>query len=238
LQNKAIEPLYECKPDLEILKELARKMGLGDYFEKSAEQLIELLLSSGYPAEAGITLERLKKGPVQAQLSNVPPFFTPSGRMEFYCEKLVELGQELPCYLEPLESARKPLAQRYPLIFMTTHTRFRTHSTLANVGWLRDLEPEPMLEMNPVDAEARSIRDGDVVCAFNDRGRLKLKAKIHQGISPGVVNVTQGWWPEHFLEGNHQNLTHSVINPAQELIYEPNSALYDVLAEVEKVRRD
>jgi len=238
LQNKVIEPLYECKPDQEILKELARKMGLGDHFEKSAEQVIELLLSSGYPVEAGITLERLKEGPVQAQPSNVPTFFTPSGRMEFYCEKLVELGQELPCYLEPLESARKPLAQRYPLTFLTTHTRYRTHSTLTNVSWLTELDPEPVLEINPVDAKARGIQDGDVVCAFNDRGKIKLKAKVHQGISPGVVNVTQGWWPKHFLEGNHQDLTHSAINPAQELVYEPNSALYDVLVEVEKVRRD
>jgi len=239
LQHKAIEPLYECKPDTQIVRELARKMGLGDYFENSAEQLIEILLSSGYPAEMGITLEKLKQGPVKApRRPDFPGFLTPSGRMEFYCEKLLGLGQELPCYLEPLESARKPLGQRYPLTFMTTHTRFRTHSTLANVGWLRDVEPEPLLEINLVDAEVRSIQDGDIVCAFNDRGRLKLKAKVHKGIKPGTVNVTQGWWPEHFLEGNHQNLTHSVINPAQQLIYEPNSALYDVLVEVEKVRRD
>jgi len=238
LQNKAIEPLYDCKPDPEILKELARKMGLGDYFEKSAEEFIELLLSSGYPAEAGITLEKLKQGPVAAERSNVPAFLTPSGRMEFYCESLLEVGQELPCYLEPLESARTPLAQRYPLTFLSTHTRYRTHSTFANVTWLTDLDPEPVLEINPVDAEARGTKDGDLVCAFNDRGRMRLKAKVHQGIRPGTVNANQGWWPEHFLEGSHQDLTHGVINPAQELVYEPNSALYDVLVEVEKVREE
>ncbi len=239
LQHKAIEPLYECKPDTQIVRELAGKMGLGDYFEKSDEQLIETLLSSGYPAEMGITLEKLKQGPVKAPpRPNFPSFLTQSGRMEFYCERLLEMGQELPCYLEPLESARKPLGQKYPLVFLTTHTRFRTHSTLANVGWLSELEPEPYLEMNPVDAEARDIQDGDTVRVFNDRGRMKLKAKAHEGIKPGTVNVTQGWWPEHFLEGSHQELTHSVINRAQEMIYEPNSAYYDVLVEVEKVRED
>ncbi|MBL7210068.1 MAG: molybdopterin-dependent oxidoreductase, partial [Dehalococcoidia bacterium] len=83
LQNKAIEPLYECKPDTEILRELARKMGLGDYFENTDEQLIEILLSCGYPAEMGITMEKLKQGPVKAPpRPNFPSFLTPSGRME------------------------------------------------------------------------------------------------------------------------------------------------------------
>jgi len=106
----------------------------------------------------------------------------------------------------------------------------------ANVAWLTGFDPEPILEINPADAEARGVRDGDIVCAFNERGKVKLKAKVHEGMRPGTVNVNQGWWPEHFLEGSHQDLTHGVINRAQELIYEPNSALYDVLVEVEKVR--
>jgi len=175
---------------------------------------------------------------VQAQPRDVPPFLTPSGRMEFYIEKLVELGQQLPCYLEPLESARKPLAQRYPLIFLNTHTRYRTHSQFTNVPWLAELDPEPVLEINPADATARGVRDGDTVRAFNDRGSMKLKAKVHEGIRPGTTNATQGWWPEHFLEGSHQDLTHGAINPAQEMVFEPNSALYDVLVEIEKVRED
>jgi len=235
LQERAVEPLHECKTDTQIVRELAQKMGLDEYFQNSDEQLIELMLSTGYPAEMGITMEKLKQSPVKApRRPNYPTFLTPSGRMEFYCEKLVDMGQQLPCYIEPLESARKPLGQKYPLIYMTTHTRYRTHSTLANVGWLRELEPEPVLEMNPIDADARDVRDGDVVRVFNDRGSMKLKVNIHEGIKPGTVNVNQGWWPEHFLEGTHQDLTHSVINRAQELIYEPNSALYDVLVEVEK----
>jgi len=236
LQQKVIEPLYESKPDLEILTELAQKMGFGEYFNKSAEEYIDLLLSSGHPSVEGITLEKLKEGPVQVRPYPVPTFSTPSGRIEFYSEKLLGLGQELPCYMEPLESRRRPLAQRYPLSYFTTHSRYRVHSVFANVSWLRELESEPVLEINPSDAEARDIRDGDLVCAFNDRGKVKLKAKVHQGIRPGIVNVTQGWWPQHFAEGSHQDLTHCAINPAQEVVYEPNTALYDVLVEVERVR--
>jgi molybdopterin-containing oxidoreductase family molybdopterin binding subunit len=239
LQDRAVEPLHECKTDTQIVRELAQRMGLDDYFQNSDEQLIEALLSTGYPAEMGITMEKLKQGPVKApRRPDFPNFLTPSGRMEFYCEKLVEMGQQLPCYIEPLESTRKPLGNKYPLTYFTTHTRFRTHSTLANVKWLRDLEPEPTLEMNPIDAEARGIRSGDVVRVFNDRGAVKLKAKVHEGIRPGIVNVNQGWWPEDFIDGSHQELTHSVVNKAQEMIFEPNSAFYDVLVEVEKIEED
>jgi len=236
LQNKAIEPLHECKPELQILKELAQRMGFGEYFEQTEEEFIELLLSWDHPSVAGITLEKLKEGPVQLQAYDAPAFMTPSGRMEFYCEKLLELGQQLPCFIEPLEGARQEVAQKYPLTFLNTHTRFRTHSVYTNVAWLRDLDPEPVLEMNPADAEARGIRDGDIVRAFNDRGKMKLKARVHQGIRPGTVNTNQGWWPEHYLEGSHQDLTHAYINPAQQVIYEPNAALYDVAVEVEKAQ--
>ncbi|MBL7119436.1 MAG: molybdopterin-dependent oxidoreductase [Dehalococcoidia bacterium] len=235
LQDKVIEPLYECKPDVEILRQLAQRMGFGEHFQESDEEFIDLLLSWEHPSVAGITLDKLKEGPVQVPPYDVPAFLTPSGRMEFYCEKLIELGQQLPCYIEPLEGARKPLTQRYPLTFLNTHTRYRTHSIFTNVAWMTEFDPEPVLEISPADAEARGVGDGDVVRVFNDRGRMKLKAKVHQGIRPGTVNVTQGWWPEHFLEGSHQDLTHSVINPAQQAIYEPNAALYDVAVEVKKV---
>jgi molybdopterin-containing oxidoreductase family molybdopterin binding subunit len=92
--------------------------------------------------------------------------------------------------------------------------------------------------MNPVDASPRGIQDEDMVRVSNDRGSMKLRAKVHEGIRPGSVNTTQGWWPDHFIEGSHQELTHGVINPAQEAIYEPNAALYDVLVEVENVTKE
>lgn len=237
LQQRAIAPLYESRADTEIVRGLARRMGLGEYFQKSDEELIQALLSTGYPAEMGITLQKLKRGPVKApRRPNFPVFLTPSGRMEFYCERLAPLGQALPAYKEPRESPRSALGRKYPLTFLTTHTRFRTHSTLANIRWLRELEPEPVLEMNPADAATRGIRSGDIVKAFNERGYVKLKCRVHPGITSGTVNVAQGWWPEDFIEGSHQHLTHSAINPAQELIFEPNSALYDVLVEVERVQ--
>lgn len=238
LQQKVIEPLHESKPDLEILTELAKKMGFAEYFDKSAEEFIELLLSTEHPSVAGITLEKLRQGAEPVRPYDVPPVRTPTGRIEFYSERLLGLCQELPVYLEPLESARTPLAEKYPLSYLNAHTKYGVHSIFAQVSWLRELEPEPVLEVNPVDAEPRGLRDGELACVFNDRGRVKLRAKVHEGIAPGVVNISEGWWPKDYIEGSHQALTHACINPAQELLYDPNAALNDVLVEVEKVQED
>ena len=62
----------------------------------------------------------------------------------------------------------------------------------------------------------------------------KVKAKIHPGMKEGIVNIPQGRWTDQFAGGSHQALTHSAINPAQKLVFDPNIALYDVLVEVQK----
>jgi len=242
LQQKAIEPLYESKSDVSIATELAQRLGLGDYFDKGEEGFIDLLLASGHPSVEGITVERLKQGPVLTHPPKVASpdsevkFSTPSGKIELYVEQLSQYGQTLPIYLEPLE-ARSGFAQgKYPLTYIQGHSRFRTHSMFANATTLLELNPEPVVELNPRDAETRNILDGDLVTVFNDRGRVTLKAKLTEAISPGVVNISEGWWPEQFEEGSGNSLTHDVINPVQELLFEPNMAMNDVAVEVFKTK--
>jgi molybdopterin-containing oxidoreductase family molybdopterin binding subunit len=234
LQQKVIEPLHECRTDRDIVNEVGLRMGLGDDFVLTAEQYVDRVLSSGHPSVEGITLEKLKEGPVAVPPYNVRGFRTPSGRIEFYSEQMREFGQELPLYLEPMESARRPQAKRYPVSYLSTHTKYGNHSLLASVGWLREVDPEPVLEMNPVDAERRGIEDGDMVVALNDRGSVRLRARVHEGIRPGAVNINEGWWHHQFAEGSYQALTHATINPAQMAVFEPNSAMYDNLVEVRK----
>jgi len=233
LQEKAIEPLYESKSDYAMLAALARRMGMTGFMEESEEEAIERVLASGHPTMEGITLERLRQSPV-LPAHPYAEFRTPSGKLEFYAEQLKAFGEELPLYREPLEGESSAPARKYPLSFFSTHTRYRVHSQFANVPWARALDPEPALNINPQDAAERGIRDGDIVQVFNDRGSVKLKARVNAGIRPGLVNVTQGWSPWDYLEGTHQALTHEIINPAQQAVYEPNAALYDVRVEVRK----
>lgn len=169
-----------------------------------------------------------------ALVSSPPLFSTPSRKLEFYSERMKEFGQELPVYIEPPESARQPLAQKYPLSILYTHSKSRHHSDFGNVAYLRELDPEPVLNMNPVDAAKRSIGDGDMVLAFNDRGRVKVKARIHEGIRPGVVSTGEGWQPRDFVKGSYQELTGPATNRAQQAVFGSVGYLQGVLVEVKK----
>ncbi len=237
LQQKVIEPLGESKSDMRIVSELAKRLGFEKYFDKSDEEFVDLLLASGHPSVEGITVQRLKQGPIEFR-TGVPGaskrLHTPSGRIEFYVERLRDFGEALPVYKEPLESAHTLLAKKYPLILISMHSRFSTHSMFRNVPVLSEVEPEPTLAINPADAQRRNIRDGDMVVIFNDRGRARLKAKLNEGVRVGVVQTAEGWWFRHYAEGGLNRLTHDTVNPAQEASYEPNMAMNDVLVEVKR----
>lgn len=235
LQQKVIEPLHESKSGLEIMSALAARTGLGQYFDKTDEDYLALVLSSEHPSMRGVSFGILKEGPIRSSPYGAPSFATPSGRLDFYSESMQDFGEQLPLYKEPIESPRAELGQTYPLVFLQTHTKFRVHSSFANVDWMRELDPEPLLDMHSSDAEARGIRDGDIVEVFNARGKLHARVKVHQGIKPGVVNIGEGWWPSDFACGHHQNLTHDAVNPAQEFTFQPNAAYYDTLVEVRRV---
>ena len=234
LQEKVIEPLYESKSHIDMVSAVGKKMGFDQDFSLSEEQYAKLLLSSEHPSMDDVTLEKLRENPIELPDFDVPVFLTPSGRIEFYSESMIPFGQALPVYKEPLESTRRPLAEQYPLSLITGHSRYMKCSMLVNSPLMRSLDPGPRLEMNPKDAEKRGIVDGDMVTVFNDRGKVKLECKLHQGIKPGSVNLNQGWWPEQYEEGTHQELSHFVGNEAQKAAFEPNAALFDILVDVKK----
>ncbi|MFC1990247.1 hypothetical protein ACFLVW_06835 [Chloroflexota bacterium] len=71
-----------------------------------------------------------------------PRVQTPSTKIEFYVEKLKPLGEELPLYKEPLEIGRVPLAEKYPLVFVQVHSKFRNHSSFARVPWQKCYQPK------------------------------------------------------------------------------------------------
>ncbi len=243
LQQKVIEPLYESRSDVDIAAGLAERLGFKEYFEGGQDSFIDLILDSGKDSLQGITREKLKEQAMP--LTFIPqmdqefdiPFSTAAGKIELYSENLLEEGQALPVFLEPLESPIKPESKKYPLAFIQGHSRFRTHSMFSNVTSLLELNPEPLVEINPQDAAARNIANNDMVTVFNDRARTTLKARLTEGVGPGVINITEGWWIDQFQEGSVNHLTHDVINPVQEKVYEPNMHMNDVAVEVVKAEK-
>jgi anaerobic selenocysteine-containing dehydrogenase len=239
MQRKAVEPEGESKADFEIFAGLARRMGLGEYFDQSPDAYLREMLESGHPLLEGITLERLQRE--DAVFLNRPrepyvafkdlKFKTPSGRIEIYKEELLPQGAELPYYREPIEaSPENPLYRRYPLNLLFSHSRHRIHSTFANMPRVKQLEPEPIVEMHRADAERRSISDDHFVRVYNQRGSVRLKCRINTDLRPGVVVISEGSWVKDFPEGDPYSLTHELVSATSE-----NYAFFDTLVEVEAV---
>lgn len=253
MQEKCIEPLFESKTDAEIINLLAEKMGLGEYFKQSdIEYTEEALKKSKAAVENNVTIERLRKEGVVRCLpgDDDNPFIfaeggvfpTPTKRLEFYCEKPTSLAKDpkfdpsiehLPHFIPPLEAwPENDLYQKYPLVFLQDHTRWRMHTQWAYDPVLRELDPEPVAYLSPQDAEKRGIKRGDMIRIFNDRGQIVVKALISKGLPPGVVNCPKGWQRDQYVApGSFQELTQRTSTPASD-----NHIQFDVLVEVESYK--
>jgi molybdopterin-containing oxidoreductase family molybdopterin binding subunit len=239
LQQKVISPLYESKSDVDIVAGLAKRLGFEDYFKGGEEAMIDLIMN--HPSLEKYSKEKLRKGAMLLRKlpeeSKIPlSFSTPSGKIELYAEQLTEEGQALPVYLPPIEAPISQSTGKYPLSYIQGHSRFRTHSMFANDKRLLDINPEPIVDINSIDALKRGIKSGELVTVFNDRGRTTLKARISNAVAPGVVDITEGWWISQFLEGSVNHLTHDIINPVQNKVYEPNMHMNDVAVDIIKFK--
>lgn len=244
VSEKALEPAYESKADMDIWRLIAQGLGLGKFFEHTNEEFIRMLLDTDAARLEGLTWERLQKEKVVQTLPTCwvnwegNKFRTRSGRLEFYledpkprldCGIAIDKSREhLPVFEPPIEAwPDNPLRKKYPLVYHTVRNRWRLHSQWYDTPWLRELDPEPQVSINPADAKARGINDGDTVEVFNDRGHVVLKAKFSEAQRPGMVSVPKGWRREQFIAGSYQELTTDHLNTSSY-----NQCFYDVLCEV------
>jgi molybdopterin-containing oxidoreductase family molybdopterin binding subunit len=246
IQQKVVDPLYESKSDFAIEQELAKLFKLEQYLPKSPTELLEATLTSEDPKLAGITLEALTKNNGIMRM-NVPeePFVghldqvyeTPTGKLEYYHEISFADNQALPNYAEPNEIApNNELAEKYPLSFVQRHTRFHVHSQFMESAWIREIDPEPVIELSEKDAEARGLKNGDTVEVFNDRGSCKVKVKIMNTMRPGTSSIHEGWYSGKMIEGHLQNLTNDYQEERQKVMtYGPVVPYNDTRVEVKKV---
>ncbi|MBL8795792.1 MAG: molybdopterin oxidoreductase family protein [Planctomycetia bacterium] len=226
VNEPAIAPLYEAKPNTEVFRLLAKAMHFEpELFTATDEQLAaEALQANGTVGLAkgtfdGITLERLKReGPVRL---NVPvdyaPFVeggfpTPSGKCEFYSERLAQRGLDpLPTYTPPHEDpqTRPELAARFPLQMLSPPAPSFLNSTFVNVQSLRQAADEPLVELHAQDAAQRGIRNGQWVRVFNDRGGFRAKAVVRDSVQRGVAVTLGIWWNKYAADGVNCNTTTS-----------------------------
>jgi anaerobic selenocysteine-containing dehydrogenase len=198
MQNKAVEE-GQCWPDWRIWCELAKRMGYEKHFPwQNVEELANFVLKP-----AGLTCNELRKHP-EGIMKMVPPgtflnngFRTKSKKIELYSSLLESSGYDpLPVYKEPMESilSTPELAQEYPLTLITgSRLPMYLHSQHRNIPSLRKLSPEPYLEIHPETAQGYGVGDEDYVVVESIRGKIKVKAKLTEGILPQVVHIPHGW---------------------------------------------
>ncbi len=222
--HKVVDPMFESRSDFDIFNDISRKLGYGDGFDEGKsemdwiKQFYDAALKQGRargvdmpefddfwngneplvfePDEAGKNFVRYADFREEPLLS---PLGTPSGKIEIYSRTIEAMGYDdcppHPTWMEPAEWTGAKDA-KYPLHVSTTHPRHRLHSQLNNTG-LRDKYAiggrEPMV-INPADAKARGIKDGDIVRVFNDRGEILCGARVSDSVRPGVLQVSEGGW--------------------------------------------
>ncbi|VVE72073.1 molybdopterin oxidoreductase [Pandoraea pnomenusa] len=212
--NPAIAPLGEAKPNSEIFRLLARRMGWQEAcFSETDDQLAAQSMRWSDARMAGSDWETLKRdGWIRYDLPEAPfangGFYTPSGKCEFYSERMLEEGFDpLPDWVPPYESvASNPgLAARYPLAMISPPARNFLNSSFVNVESLRASVGEPTLDIHPSDAASRGIADGAGVRIFNDRGTLRAKARVTEKAREGVVVGLSIWWKKLAPDGKNAN---------------------------------
>lgn len=230
LNRPAIAPQGEAKANTQIFRELAARMGMTDpCFLETDEDLCR----SAYGGAVDFDL-LLQQGYASLNVPDAPfangGFPTPSGRCEFFSDRLHQQGQDgLPDYLPNREPPG--VIDGYPLAMISPPARNFLNSSFVNVPSLRAIEKEPIVEIHTSDAQPRSIQSGDVVRIFNARGEYHCKAVVSQRARPGVVNGLGVWWRKFGLGGTNvnqltsQNLTDMGAGPT----------FYDCAVNIERV---
>ena len=254
--NKVIEPLYECKTEYEWIRELAKGIGLEEEFTEGRDYsqwmsyIYEDLRTSEpelpeydefrekgiYKFEEGhypISFEKEVKDPKHY------PFPTPSGKIELLSTKLWKTPMKdfmppIPRYVAPPEGPQDPLTKRFPLQLSGWHSKCRTHTVHDNNLNLRKLDPQK-LWIHPEDAAARSINDGDMVLVYNDRGQVKIPAKITDRVAKGVTTLSQGTWYTPDENGVDTRGSINVLTSQRPTPFARGNGQHTNLVEVQKI---
>jgi anaerobic selenocysteine-containing dehydrogenase len=231
--NPAISPLGESKPNTEIFRLLARAMGFDEpCFRDSDGTIAQAALAEDWDFDAVRAAGWKRFGPPQGTARFAQGGFdTPSGRVEFLCERARAQGLDaLPDYIAPNEDTRSAAAQRYPLAMISPPARHFLNSSFVNVQSLRAVEGEPWLDIHPQDAEARGVSAGDYLRVFNDRGSVELRARVTERARPGVVVCLSVWWKKLTRDGKNAN---ELTNGEVITDIGRGPTFYDCLVEVE-----
>ncbi len=231
LDPKCVEPRGESKSDYEIVCAIAEKLGMLEEYTmgETEEGLIKKGFDTSGVQDM-VTWEEFKEKGYYVVPTNPDwkkkdvgmrkfyedpennPLRTPSGKLEYYSQRLAEHfpgdneRPPVPHWIEKGESHDERLsgerANKYPLLIVSNHPRWRVHSQHDDMEWLREMEtckivgPDgyayQTMWIHPSEAARRGIKHGDVVKVYNDRGGVLCGAYVTERLMPGTVYVDHG----------------------------------------------
>ena len=193
---KIVDPPGECRPDMDILNELGKRISDPRYWHDDFEQFLEDLLKPSGLSYREFTAKGFLKGPDRFNLYEEKGFRTPTGKVE------LKLSTAEKFNLKPLPEFTglpEPDDPDYPLILISAKSRYYLLSSYRWVKSLREKRPRPLVEIHPETATAHGIADGDEVVISTKHGSITQFARVTDGIHPRVVRADLGWW---FPEGD------------------------------------
>jgi anaerobic selenocysteine-containing dehydrogenase len=222
----AIAPLGEARSNWDVMRALARAMGFQEpWLQDDAETVIHEIVEATAAQSsrlAGITFERLQaEGSLPLNIAEderIPfangVFGTPSGKVEFYSAQAAAKGYDpVPDWQPEAETTLKRRdalsTSNEPLPLLSPGAHHFISSTFGNQERMMAKEQAPTLQINPLDAEARNIHDGQLVRVSNERGWCRLVAEVTADVRPGVLATTTVWWPQFSPDQHNVNWTTS-----------------------------
>lgn len=216
--RQILDPPGECKDQYYLIRELAIRMGLGEYFPW--KDLIELF---NYRIKGtGMVWEEYEKNFVHLPSKWIDPFTsgtglaTPSGKVELYSSILESLGYDpLPYYKEPVQSpvSNPELAKEYPLtVFIGLRENPYYNTNLRHIGKLRKQLPNPLALINPKDGQKYGIESGEWIFVETTHGRVKMMAELDEVQPPETIRIPHGWWMAEMEPGLETGLSGAMIH--------------------------
>jgi len=217
--RKAIDPVGDSRPDWQITCEIAKRMGAKG-FDFISPQAIMREIAELTPIYGGISYERINGAGLQW-----PCLDSDHSGTQYLHENQFSRGKGnfVPLqYKPPVEQAD----DEYPLIMTTGRSRYHFHTGVMTrkVDGLNTLHPEELVQINPTDADAQGIADGDRISVSSRRGKIEAKARVTEEVPAGLVFMTF-----HFAESSANVLT----NPA----YDPVSKIPELKVSAVKVQK-
>lgn len=222
--KQVVPPQFEARNDFDIFRELCRRFNREEAFTEGLDEMgwLKRIWQEGVQQGKGRGVhlpafddfwnnkeyvefdhpQMFVRHQAFREDPDLEPLGTPSGLIEIYSKTIADMNyddcQGHPMWFEKIERSHGgPGSQKYPLHLQSVHPDFRLHSQLCESETLRQqytvAGKEPVF-INPQDASARGIRNGDVVRVFNARGQVLAGAVVSDRYAPGVARIHEGAW--------------------------------------------